>query len=151
MSEILNFYKKGEYFVTGAPTNDASDNYFKQYLEGEKEKKKHYLEGTVMGVFFPVMNNIFGVLLFIRQPSLTAEAGIGNFLLIVCICCFCTFSSSVSLAALSSNGRMSTGGTYFLFSRALGAPLGTALGFCYWFATTVGAAQYIMGVAETYI
>jgi amino acid transporter len=71
--------------------------------------------------------------------------------LILFICCFCTFSTSVSLAALCSNGRMSTGGSYFLFSRALGAPLGTAIGFCFWFATTVSAGFYIIGVAETYI
>ena len=151
LDDVLTYYRKGEYFLTGAPVQDASDNYYLQYLEGVEENRKKYLEGTLMGVFFPVLNNIFGVILFIRQPQLTAEAGLGQMLLIVFICCVCTFTTSVSLSALCSNGKMKTGGTYFLFSRALGAPLGTAIGFCFWFANSVAGAQYIIGCVETYI
>jgi amino acid permease len=104
-----------------------------------------------MGVFFPVLNNIFGALLFIRQPELVGETGIGLFFVILLLCCFSTFSTSVSLSALCSNGRIKHGGTYFILSRALGAPLGTAIGFCYYIGVNINAANYILSMGETYL
>jgi hypothetical protein len=47
--------------------------------------------GTLTGVLFPCLQNIFGILLFIRLPHLTGHAGIGMGLVIVCTCCLCTF------------------------------------------------------------
>lgn len=104
-----------------------------------------------MGVFFPVLNNIFGALLFIRQPELVGETGLGLFFIILVLCCLSTFSTSLSLSALCSNGRIRHGGTYFLLSRALGAPWGTAIGFCYYIGVNINAANYILSIAETYL
>jgi solute carrier family 12 (potassium/chloride transporter), member 4/6 len=104
-----------------------------------------------MGIFFPVLNNIFGALLFIRQPELVGETGIGLFFVILLLCCFSTFSTSLSLSALCSNGRIKHGGTYFILSRALGAPLGTAIGFCFYIGTNINAANFILSMGETYL
>jgi potassium/chloride transporter 4/5/6 len=104
-----------------------------------------------MGVFFPVLNNIFGALLFIRQPELVGEAGMGLFFLILILCVSSTFSTSLSLSALCSNGRIRHGGTYFILSRALGAPLGTAIGFCFYIGVNINAANFILSMGETYL
>jgi solute carrier family 12 (potassium/chloride transporter), member 4/6 len=117
-------------------------------LKGQEGK---YKETTLMGVFFPVLNNIFGALLFIRQPELVGEAGMGLFFLILILCVSSTFSTSLSLSALCSNGRIRHGGTYFILSRALGAPLGTAIGFCFYIGVNINAANFILSMGETYL
>lgn len=45
--------------------------------------------GTLMGVYFPTIQNIFGVILFIRLSWIVGVAGILQAFLIVFICCCC--------------------------------------------------------------
>jgi solute carrier family 12 sodium/potassium/chloride transporter 2 len=72
-------------------------------------------------------------------------------LLLVSICTSFTLITSLSLSALCSNGRIKKGGTYFILTRSLGAPLGTSIGICFWLANSVAGGQYIIGALETYI
>ena len=48
--------------------------------------------GTVLGVYFPCIQNIFGVILFIRLVWIVGSAGVIEGFFIVLICC-CTVSS----------------------------------------------------------
>ena len=70
-----------------------------------------------MGVIFPCMANILGVLLFLRLPWIVGKAGIGQSLLVVGIGCLTTFITTLSLCAIASNGKVMAGGSYFLISR----------------------------------
>lgn len=97
------------------------------------------------------MQNIFGVLLFIRVPAITGESGIRDSVLIVALCCFTTFLTILSLSAIATNGRISTGGTYYILSRSLGAPIGTAVGFSFYMGTTIAGAMYILGAVESFL
>eukprot|EP00397_Hematodinium_sp_SG-2012_P000654 GEMP01000655.1.p1 GENE.GEMP01000655.1~~GEMP01000655.1.p1 ORF type:complete len:1164 (+),score=229.63 GEMP01000655.1:211-3702(+) len=107
-------------------------------------------QGTVMGVVFPCMANILGVLLFLRGPWIVGLAGIGEALLIVAVCCTCTFITALSLAAVSTNGKIKGGGSYFLISRSLGPSIGAGVGLCFFFANAIGAAMYVIGTVEAW-
>lgn len=56
------------------------------------------------------MQNILGVLLFIRVPEITGESGIRDSIIIVALCVTTTFLTILSLSAIATNGRISTGG-----------------------------------------
>lgn len=45
--------------------------------------------GTLMGVYLPCLQNIFGVILFLRLTWIVGMAGIIQSLLIVLMCCSC--------------------------------------------------------------
>lgn len=45
--------------------------------------------GTFLGVFLPCIQNIFGVLLFVRMPWIGGVAGALQFFLMVGFCCLC--------------------------------------------------------------
>lgn len=108
-------------------------------------------QGTLFGVFFPVMQNIFGVLLFIRVPRLTAEAGIWQMTLVVLMSIFCTFFAILSMSAIATNGKIKAGGPYYMIARSLGPAPGGSVGLLYFLANTFGAAMYILGAVETFL
>lgn len=45
--------------------------------------------GTFMGVYLPCLQNILGVILFLRLTWIVGTAGILESLAIVCLCCSC--------------------------------------------------------------
>jgi hypothetical protein len=80
-----------------------------------RRKRRKSIWRELLRGYFSCDEQYFQCLTFHSSASIDGrEAGLGPFLLILFICCFCSFSTSVSLAALCSNGRMSTGGSYFL-------------------------------------
>ena len=106
-------------------------------------------QGTLMGVFVPCSQNILGVILFLRMSTIVAQAGVQMTLVVVGICCCCTFMTSLSLSAIATNGAIKGGGPYYLISRALGPEFGGAVGLCFYLGTTVAGAMYILGAVET--
>lgn len=54
----------------------------------EKPKSSPKL-GTLAGVYFPCMQNIFGVILFIRMTWIIGTAGIVQAFFLVAMCCTC--------------------------------------------------------------
>lgn len=104
--------------------------------------------GTMAGVFLPCIQNIFGVILFIRMVWIVGTAGVPAAFLIVFICCSVTFCTAVSLSAIATNGIVPAGGSYFMISRALGPEFGGAVGVLFFLATSVAAAMYITGAVE---
>ncbi|CAD5228337.1 unnamed protein product [Bursaphelenchus xylophilus] len=103
--------------------------------------------GTLMGVYLPCMQNIFGVLFFIRLAWIVGTAGILESLGVVGLCCS-TFLTSISLSAIATNGVVSGGGPYYMISRNLGPELGGAIGILFFFGNTVAGAMYITGGVE---
>uniref|UniRef100_A0A646QE31 Solute carrier family 12 member 6 n=1 Tax=Hemiscolopendra marginata TaxID=943146 RepID=A0A646QE31_9MYRI len=107
--------------------------------------------GTLLGVYLPCIQNIFGVILFIRFTWLIATAGVIPGFFIVIMCCSVTLLTSISMSAIATNGVVPAGGSYYMISRALGPEFGGAVGILFFLGTSVAAAMYIIGAVEILI
>lgn len=116
---------------------------------GEKKKaSKSPQMGTFMGVYLPCLQNIFGVILFLRLTWVVGCAGVLQGLCIVFLCCCCTMLTAISMSAIATNGVVPAGGAYFMISRSLGPEFGGAVGLCFYLGTTFAGAMYILGAIE---
>uniref|UniRef100_A0A6I8PFR2 Solute carrier family 12 member 3 n=1 Tax=Ornithorhynchus anatinus TaxID=9258 RepID=A0A6I8PFR2_ORNAN len=95
------------------------------------------------------MLNIWGVILYLRLPWITAQAGIGLTWAIVLLSAVVTTITGLSISAISTNGKVKAGGTYFLISRSLGPELGGSIGLIFAFANAVAVAMHTVGFSET--
>ncbi|XP_076470476.1 solute carrier family 12 member 4-like [Babylonia areolata] len=136
----------------------ATDSTVQQYLEdmedpnhgqedGAVPKEKANL-GVIMGVFFPCIQNIFGVIYFVRLYWIVGEAGAVEAFLIVFSCCCVSVLTSLSISAIATNGRVTGGGTYILISRSLGPEFGGAVGILFYIGISVSVAMYLAGSIE---
>ncbi|XP_058268887.1 solute carrier family 12 member 7 isoform X1 [Hemibagrus wyckioides] len=126
--------------------------------EEENAKKKTVKTrpqmGTFMGVYLPCLQNILGVILFLRMTWIVGTAGILEAFIIVSMCCCCTMLTAISMSAIATNGVVPAGGSYYMISRSLGPEFGGAVGLCFYLGTTFAGAMYILGTIEillTYI
>ncbi|KAM4810554.1 solute carrier family 12 member 6 isoform 3-T3 [Rhinophrynus dorsalis] len=119
--------------------------------EGKKKPTKTLRMGTVMGVYLPCLQNIFGVILFLRLPWVVGTAGVLHAFCIVFACCCCTMLTAISMSAIATNGVVPAGGAYFMISRALGPEFGGAVGLCFYLGTTFATAMYILGAIEIFL
>ncbi|XP_051566804.1 solute carrier family 12 member 4-like isoform X1 [Myxocyprinus asiaticus] len=107
--------------------------------------------GTLMGVYLPCLQNIFGVILFLRLTWIVGTAGVIQSFFIVLMCCSCTMLTAISMSAIATNGVVPAGGAYFMISRSLGPEFGGAVGLCFYLGTTFAAAMYILGATEIFL
>eukprot|EP00049_Salpingoeca_infusionum_P011376 m.197903 g.197903 ORF g.197903 m.197903 type:complete len:1056 (+) comp14912_c0_seq1:122-3289(+) len=110
--------------------------------------------GTLTGVYLPTIQNILGVILFLRFAWIVGIAGVGQALLIISICCITTMLTAISMSAIATNGVVPAGGSYFMISRSLGPEFGGAVGILFYLGTTFASSMYILGAIElllTYI
>ncbi|CAL2039991.1 unnamed protein product [Caenorhabditis brenneri] len=114
----------------------------------EKPKAAAAKMGTIMGVFLPCLQNIFGVLFFIRLAWIIGTAGVFQAFFVVLTCVSVTFLTSISLSAIATNGVVPSGGPYYMISRNLGPELGGAVGILFYLGTTIAASMYITGAIE---
>ncbi|XP_066539738.1 solute carrier family 12 member 7 isoform X3 [Hoplias malabaricus] len=123
--------------------------------EGAKKKTvKSPQMGTFIGVYLPCLQNILGVILFLRMTWIVGTAGILEAFIIVAMCCSCTMLTAISMSAIATNGVVPAGGSYYMISRSLGPEFGGAVGLCFYLGTTFAGAMYILGTIEillTYI
>ncbi|XP_048828420.1 solute carrier family 12 member 3 [Brienomyrus brachyistius] len=105
--------------------------------------------GWVQGVMVRCMLNIWGVILYLRLPWITAQAGIGLAWIIILLSSCITGITGLSTSAIATNGKVKGGGTYFLISRSLGPELGGSIGLIFAFANAVAVAMHTVGFAET--
>uniref|UniRef100_A0A7N5ZWD1 Solute carrier family 12 member 3 n=1 Tax=Anabas testudineus TaxID=64144 RepID=A0A7N5ZWD1_ANATE len=107
-----------------------------------------------VGVSCPLircMLNIWGVILYLRLPWITAQAGIGLTWVIILLSSCITGITGLSTSAIATNGKVKGGGTYFLISRSLGPELGGSIGLIFAFANAVAVAMHTVGFAETVV
>uniref|UniRef100_A0A667WY55 Solute carrier family 12 member 3 n=1 Tax=Myripristis murdjan TaxID=586833 RepID=A0A667WY55_9TELE len=95
------------------------------------------------------MLNIWGVILYLRLPWITAQAGIGLTWVIILLSSCITGITGLSTSAIATNGKVKGGGTYFLISRSLGPELGGSIGLILAFANAVSVSMHTVGFAET--
>ncbi|KAK9050896.1 hypothetical protein SSX86_027521 [Deinandra increscens subsp. villosa] len=107
--------------------------------------------GTMMGVFIPCLQNILGIIYYIRFSWIVGIAGISESLFLVALCGLCTFLTAVSLSAIATNGAMKGGGPYYLIGRALGPEVGVSIGLCFFLGNAVAGAMYVLGAVETFL
>ncbi|XP_051723489.1 solute carrier family 12 member 7 isoform X2 [Ctenopharyngodon idella] len=107
--------------------------------------------GTFIGVFLPCMQNILGVILFLRLTWIVGTAGIMEALAVVFMCCSCTMLTAISMSAIATNGVVPAGGSYYMISRALGPEFGGAVGLCFYLGTTFAGSMYILGTMEIFL
>uniref|UniRef100_A0A7N6C164 Solute carrier family 12 member 7a n=1 Tax=Anabas testudineus TaxID=64144 RepID=A0A7N6C164_ANATE len=124
-----------------------------EYADGVKRVTVPQM-GTFIGVYLPCMQNILGVILFLRLTWIVGTAGILETFAIVSMCCICTLLTAISMSAIATNGVVPAGGSYYMISRSLGPEFGGAVGLCFYLGTTFAGSMYILGTVEillTYI
>nr|KAF6423768.1 solute carrier family 12 member 5 [Rousettus aegyptiacus] len=102
---------------------------------GKKKPVQAPRMGTFMGVYLPCLQNIFGVILFLRLTWVVGIAGIMESFCMVFICCSCTMLTAISMSAIATNGVVPAGGSYYMISRSLGPEFGGAVGLCFYLGT----------------
>uniref|UniRef100_A0A3B4GRD8 Solute carrier family 12 member 3-like n=1 Tax=Pundamilia nyererei TaxID=303518 RepID=A0A3B4GRD8_9CICH len=102
-------------------------------------------------VRFPPMRcmlNIWGVILFLRLTWITSQAGIVLGLVIIALAVSVTTTTALSISAIATNGRVKSGGTYFMISRTLGPELGASIGLIFSLANALAVALHTVGFSE---
>ncbi|XP_039677436.1 solute carrier family 12 member 3-like isoform X1 [Perca fluviatilis] len=91
------------------------------------------------------MLNIWGVILFLRVTVITSQAGIVLMWVIIGLSVMVTTITGLSISAIATNGRVVSGGAYFMISRSLGYELGAPIGLIFSFANALACALNTVG------
>lgn len=102
-----------------------------------------------MGVLFPVLLNIWGVMLFLRLAWVVAQAGILQSFIIIAISAVVCVITTLSLSALTTNGDVKGGGIYYIISRSLGPEFGASVGIVFAMANAVAASMNTIGFCSS--
>jgi len=132
--------------ATSITSNGGSNGRQGDSVKPTKQKQKKL--GWLAGVFIPCIQNILGVVLFLRLTNITGQAGVVMTTLIILVAVFSTFLTALSLSAIATNGTIQAGGPYYVISRTLGVEIGGALGLLYYFGTTLATSMYVLGAVE---
>ncbi|XP_017777968.1 PREDICTED: solute carrier family 12 member 2 [Nicrophorus vespilloides] len=105
--------------------------------------------GWIQGVLVRCLLNIWGVMLFLRLSWVVAQAGVGQAILLILTTTAVTTITSLSMSAISTNGVIKGGGTYYMISRSLGPEFGGSIGLIFSMANAVACAMYVVGFCES--
>ncbi|XP_055540549.1 bumetanide-sensitive sodium-(potassium)-chloride cotransporter isoform X1 [Wyeomyia smithii] len=105
--------------------------------------------GWIKGVLMRCLLNIWGVMLFLRLSWVVGQAGIVQGVVLVLITTVVTAITSLSMSAISTNGVIKGGGTYYMISRSLGPEFGGSIGLIFSLANAVACAMYVVGFCES--
>uniref|UniRef100_A0A8C1XQ53 Solute carrier family 12 member 3 n=1 Tax=Cyprinus carpio TaxID=7962 RepID=A0A8C1XQ53_CYPCA len=130
-------------------TPPSYDFYSNTEIFGRAKKSRPSLFQLHSNPQIRCMLNIWGVILYLRLPWITAQAGIGLTWIIILVSSSITGITGLSTSAIATNGKVKGGGTYFLISRSLGPELGGSIGLIFAFANAVAVAMHTVGFAET--
>ncbi|NWZ66706.1 S12A7 protein, partial [Acrocephalus arundinaceus] len=147
VSSLLNKLANYTNLTQGVVEHEADDDSKRKEVKGPQM-------GTFIGVYLPCLQNILGVILFLRLTWIVGTAGVLESFIIVFMCCACTMLTAISMSAIATNGVVPAGGSYYMISRSLGPEFGGAVGLCFYLGTTFAGAMYILGTIEillTYI
>uniref|UniRef100_A0A7N6B0B2 Solute carrier family 12 member 5a n=1 Tax=Anabas testudineus TaxID=64144 RepID=A0A7N6B0B2_ANATE len=146
VSSLLSSLANYSNLPQGSKEHEEAEN-----NEAEPSRKKPVKApqlGTLMGVYLPCIQNIFGVILFLRMTWLVGIGGVIGTFIIVFMCCATTMLTAISMSAIATNGVVPAGGSYYMISRSLGPEFGGAVGICFYLGTTYAGAMYILGAIE---
>jgi amino acid transporter len=133
-------------------TDALVDESFKLAVEEEHEKDGDGKKdgggvklGTLVGVYLPCCQNILGVILFLRLPYIAGQAGALMTTVIILLCAASTTLTALSMSAIATNGKIPSGGPYFLVSRNLGPAFGGAIGLLFYLGMSLATSLYLLG------
>ncbi len=115
-----------------------------------KSPKVKYF-GTFQGVFTPTVLTILGVIMYIRHPWVVGNAGIVGAIVIVCVSVAITLFTSLSMASMTTNIRIESGGAFSIISQSLGLEIGGSIGIPLYFSQACVVAMYIFGFREGWL
>ena len=104
--------------------------------------------GTFQGVFTPTALTILGVIMYLRHPWVVGNAGILGAIAIVAISVGITLFTSLSMASMTTNIRIESGGAFSIISQSLGLEIGGSIGIPLYFSQACVVAMYIFGFRE---
>ena len=107
--------------------------------------------GTCNGVIIPCLLNIFGAIIFVRLPWAVGQSGWFGVVLQFVLGGSLVTLTTLSIAAISTNGLVRGGGAYYMLSRTLGPEFGVAVGVAYYFAASISIAFYLIAFAENMV
>lgn len=87
-------------------------------------------------------------MLFLRLSWVVAQTGIGEAILLILTTTIVTSITTLSMSAISTNGEIKGGGSYFMISRSLGPEFGGSIGLIFAIANAVACAMYVVGFCE---
>ncbi|XP_073977668.1 sodium chloride cotransporter 69 [Rhodnius prolixus] len=128
---------------------DASGQDGRAAAPGEPGAESAVKFGWIKGVLVRNLLNIWGVMLFLRLSWVVGQAGIVQGVGIILACSLVTIITAVSMSAISTNGLIKGGGTYFMISRSLGPEFGASIGLIFSLANAVACAMYAVGFCES--
>ncbi len=105
--------------------------------------------GTFLGVYVPCILMIFGVIIFLRLGWIVGVTGLPTALAIITFAAVIALVTVVSMAAISTNIEVGTGGVYYIVSRSLGIEAGAAVGIPLYFKQSLSIAFCTIGFAES--
>ncbi|XP_008544301.1 bumetanide-sensitive sodium-(potassium)-chloride cotransporter isoform X1 [Microplitis demolitor] len=126
----------------GAVTNTLPVSHIKEPETGIKF-------GWIQGVLMRCLLNIWGVMLFLRLSWVVAQAGVGQAIVLILTTTVVTTITSLSMSAISTNGLIKGGGTYYMISRSLGPEFGGSIGLIFSLANAVACSMYVVGFCES--
>lgn len=105
--------------------------------------------GWIKGVLMRCLLNIWGVMLFLRLSWVVGQAGVIQGVVLISVTTVVTTITALSMSAISTNGVIKGGGTYYMISRSLGPEFGGSIGLIFSLANAVACAMYVVGFCES--
>ncbi|XP_016966178.1 bumetanide-sensitive sodium-(potassium)-chloride cotransporter isoform X1 [Drosophila biarmipes] len=105
--------------------------------------------GWIKGVLVRCLLNIWGVMLFLRLSWVVGQAGVIEGFVLILTTTAVTTITALSMSAISTNGVIKGGGTYYMISRSLGPEFGGSIGLIFSLANAVACAMYVVGFCES--
>eukprot|EP00051_Salpingoeca_urceolata_P006548 m.86480 g.86480 ORF g.86480 m.86480 type:complete len:969 (+) comp14878_c0_seq1:249-3155(+) len=102
------------------------------------------------GVFIPACLGLVGPTIMIYLSHVLSEAGLLLTLVMIALIGIINTLAVLGVSAIVTNGKMQSGGAYFLISRTLGAELGGSIGILLVVKHLIGAVYYLATVSEIF-
>ena len=106
--------------------------------------------GFFGGVFTPSILTILGVIMYMRLGWVVGHAGLTGSIVIILIAHVISIATGLSISSIATNKKVGAGGVYYVLSRSLGLPMGGAIGYTLFIATSFSIALYLIGFAENF-
>ena len=105
---------------TGPPIFTHQNSQIDVEANGGQDRGQATKLGWIKGVYVKCLLNIWGVMLFLRLSWVVGQAGLIEAISIITLANIVTLITSISMSAVSTNGKIKGGGIYYMLSRSLG-------------------------------
>lgn len=105
--------------------------------------------GAFSGVFTPSILTILGVIMYLRLPWITGQAGLWSTIAIVLVAHLISVTTGLSVSSIATDKKVKAGGNYYIISRSLGLPIGGMLGLALFVGLSFSVSLYLIGFSES--